>query len=82
MLHRPAQLDHRDFPNWDAYVAARQREFTRARILNMRVANRELAVVAIARQAGVGTAQVKAVLGLPNDFPISDSPGSWPDRAT
>ena len=65
---RPAKLDPRDFPSYQAYQTARKRELTRSRIINMRVSNRHLSLAEIAYHTGVSVDYVKQALashGLP-----------------
>ncbi len=59
---RPAQLDPRDFPSYQAYQTARKRELTRSRIINMRVSNRYLSLAEIAYHTGVSAGYVKEAL--------------------
>jgi len=74
MNPRPTTPDPRPvagFPTWDAYQTRRRRELTRARIVNMRAANRHLSLAQIAGHTGVSASYVKHVLGLPASFPSS-----------
>lgn len=59
---RPAQLDPRQFPSYQAYQTARKRELTRSRIINMRVTNRFLSLKEIAYHTGVSVDYVKQAL--------------------
>ena len=59
---RPAQLDPRDFPSYQAYQTARKRELTRSRIVNMLATNRYLSLAEIAYHTGVSVDRVKEAL--------------------
>ncbi len=58
----PAQLHPRGFPSYRAYQAARKRELTRSRIINMRVTNRHLSLKEIAYHTGVSVDYMKEAL--------------------